>query len=73
MKNWHNIILRLSGILVLVSSSAMAISPDSWMEWISWGATVLSHEVLRIVLGVLAIVVLLALLWPLIRPARHTE
>ena len=59
----------LAGLFV-VAVAALDFGPNSWMEWILWGTTVVSVETVRIVLAVLAAVVVVALVWPLIRPTH---
>ncbi len=58
-------------VLVVVASSAAAIGPDSWMEWLFWGTTVISHETQRLALGAVAVILAVAIAWPfLTRPRR---
>ncbi len=61
---------QLLAALFIVGVAALDFGPNSWMEWILWGTTVVSVETVRIVLAVLAALVVVALVWPLIRPSR---
>jgi len=57
--------------LVAIGSAAMAIGPDSWMEWLLWGTTVVTHPTARIVLLILAIAIALAVIVPWLRRSRR--
>ncbi len=63
---WQRHVQVLATIFV-VAASAVSVGPDSWMEWLFWGTTVVSHETARITLGILAIVIAVAVAWPVIR------
>lgn len=60
---------QLLAAVFVVAAAALDFGPDSWMEWVLWGATVVSVEAARIVLSVIAVILVAAILWPLIRPS----
>jgi hypothetical protein len=53
--------------LVAILAGAMAIGPDAWVEWITWGTTMLSVLEGRFILGAVAILAMAAIGWPLFR------
>lgn len=60
---------QLLAAIFVVGAAALDFGPNSWIEWILWGTTVVSVETARIVLAVIAAVIVAALVWPLIRPS----
>ncbi len=62
---------QLLASLFVAAAAALDFGPDSWMEWILWGTTVISVAEARIILAALAVIVAAAVFWPLIRPSRR--
>ena len=62
---------QLLTAVIAIASAVMAVGPDSWMEWVLWGTTVVSHPTARIVLLIVAIVLAAAVALPLIRRSRR--
>ena len=61
---------QLAAAVFVVAVAALDFGPNSWIEWILWGTTVVSVETARVILAVLAALIVVALAWPLIRPPR---
>ena len=62
---------QLLAALIAIGSALMAIGPDSWMEWLLWGTTVVSHPTARLVLLVLAVCLAAAILVPWLQRRRR--
>ena len=60
---------QLLAALFVAGAAALDFGPDSWMEWLLWGTTVVTVEEARIALAVAAVLVAVALAWPFIRPS----
>lgn len=59
--------------VIAIAAAAVALGPESWMEYLMAGVTVISHPTLRILLLVLAAILAVGLAWPFIRPSHHEE
>ena len=59
--------VQLGAVAILAASSALAVGPDTWMEWILWGTTVLTVETARLVFFALSAALVAVLVWPWIR------
>jgi hypothetical protein len=59
--------------VIAIAASAVALGPESWMEYLMAGVTVISHPTLRVLLLVLAVLLAVGLAWPFIRPTHHEE
>jgi hypothetical protein len=64
---------QLLAPVIAIAAGAVALGPESWMEYLLAGITVISHPTLRVVLLVLSALLVAGLLWPFIRPSRHEE
>ena len=56
-----------------IAAAAVAIGPDSWMEYLLAGITVIPHPTIRLILVIVAALLVAGLAWPLLRPSRHEE
>lgn len=61
---------QLLAAIFIAAAAALDFGPDGWMEFIMWGTTVVTVAEARVILAVLALLVAVALFWPLIRPSR---
>jgi hypothetical protein len=61
---------QILAAIFIVTAAALDLGPESWMEWVMWGTTVVSVSTARIVLALIAVILAIALLWPFIRPSR---
>ena len=58
-------------VLFVAGAAALDFGPDSWIEWVLWGTTVISVPAARIALAVIAVIVAVAVAWPFIRPTHR--
>ncbi|HTY69224.1 MAG TPA: hypothetical protein VMH36_21405 [Alphaproteobacteria bacterium] len=61
---------QILATLFVAGAAAVDFGPDSWIEWVLWGTTIVSVAEARIILAVLAVLVAVAVMWPFIRPTH---
>lgn len=59
--------------MIAIAAAAVALGPESWMEYLMAGITVISQPTLRVLLLILAVLLAIGLFWPFIRPSHHEE
>ena len=64
---------QVAAPVIAIAAAAVALGPESWMEYLMAGVTVISHPTLRVLLLVLTVLLAVGLAWPLIRPSHHDE
>ncbi len=62
---------QLLAALVAIASALVAIGPNSWMEWLLWGTTVVSHPTARIILVILAVAFAAVVILPWLQGRRR--
>lgn len=61
---------QLWGVLPVIGASMLAFGPDSWMEWLSWAASVKSLTIARVVLAGVAVAIAAVMAWAAIGSRR---
>ncbi|HEX9465277.1 MAG TPA: hypothetical protein VGB82_21950 [Alphaproteobacteria bacterium] len=54
-----------------MAAGAVALGPESWIEYLLAGITVITHPTLRVILLVLSALLVIGVAWPFVRPSRH--
>ncbi|MBV8537722.1 MAG: hypothetical protein JO128_19160 [Alphaproteobacteria bacterium] len=54
-------------MIFVAGAAALDFGPDTWMEFVLWGTTVVTVAEARILLALLALIVAVAISWPFIR------
>ena len=62
---------QILATLFVAAAAALDFGPDSWMEWVLWGTTVVSVPAARILLALAAVIVAVAVMWPFLWPTRR--
>ncbi len=68
MRN-HSALTSLASFLIAVAAAALALGPDTWMEWIMWGITVISTQAMKLIFAAVAGGILVWLMWPILNQA----
>ncbi len=59
----------LMSFLVAVAAASLALGPDTWMEWLLLGTTMISTQAAKLALALIAGVILIGLMLPFL---KHT-
>ena len=68
-KRSNSALYSLTSFLVAVGVGALAVGPDSWMEWAMFGVSVISIPVLKMIFAIVAGAILVWLMWPIMTQA----